>query len=267
MAKIKYINLINDFWAADAVRHFGPIATRIYFDVLARLNANRWEPVAIPKRHWLATVYDRSQNILQTLKQLQDAGLLRLVAQRGKATWYSVPDMEHETGEKVGEIIPQSGGNNPPAETPLGEIIPQSGGNNPPPTHYILNKDIDINNNNNNAHTNEEKLIEEFRATDYDTARMAIAEAVGIPPQDIPRYFEDFCQHCRALGCNHTDINGLRAHFYNWLKIHINGQTQRPPAAGYATSQPAGTKQPARTVEGVIAALAAKSESSGFSTY
>ena len=265
MAKIKYINLINDFWAADAVRHFDPVATRIYFEVLARLNTNRWEPVAIPKRHWLATVYDRSQNILQTLKQLQDAGLLRLVSQRGKATWYSVPAMEHQTAEKVGEIIPQSGGNNPTAEPTVGEIIPQSGGNNPPPTPFNIIKEIDINNNN-NAKTNEENLIEEFRAAEYDTARIAIAEAVGIPPQDIPRYFDDFCQHCRALGCDHADINGLRAHFYNWLKIHINGQDQRPPAAGYATSPPAGTKQPARTVEGVIAALAAKSDSSGFGT-
>ena len=173
--------------------------------------------------------------------------------------------MERETAEGVQEIILHSVGNNPTAETPLGDNILHSVGNNPTVTHYILNKDIDINNNN-NAHTNEEKLIEEFRATDYDTARMAIAEAVGIPPKDIPRYFEDFCQHCRALGCNHTDINGLRAHFYNWLKIHINGQNQRPPATGYATSQPAGTKQPARTVEGVIAALAAKSDSSGFGT-
>ena len=95
---------------------------------------------------------------------------------------------------------------------------------------------------------------------------MAIAQALGIPPQDISRYYEDFAQHCRALGRIHSDITDLRAHFYSWLKIHINGQNQRPPAAGYATSQPAGTKQPARTVEGIIAALAAKSDSGGFGT-
>lgn len=265
MAKIKYINLINDFWAADAVRHFDPVATRIYFEVLARLNANRWEPVAIPKRHWLATVYSQSKYIYKVLAQLQDASLLRVVTQRAKATWYSVPDMQRETGEPLGCIVPQTVVNSTTASAENPEILPHCGVNSTPPPHYILNKDIDINNNN-NAKTNEENLIEEFRATEYDPARMAIADAVGIPTQDIPRYFEDFLQHCRAMGCNHTDINGLRAHFYNWLKIHINGQNQRPPAAGYATSQPAGTKQPARTVEGVIAALAAKSDSGGFGT-
>ena len=247
MAKIKYINLINDFWAADAVRHFDPVATRIYFETLGRLNSNRWEPVAIPKRHWLTSLKISGSTFYALLNPLCDAGLLRLVTQKGIATWYSVPEMEHDTGEPLGTIRPRSGDN----VTPL------------PPFNII--KDIDINNNN-NAKTSEEKLIEEFRATEYDTARMAIAEAVGIPPQDIPRYFEDFCQHCRALGCDHADINGLRAHFYNWLKLHINGQNQRPAAGGYETSQPAGTKQPARTVEGVIAALAAKSDSSGFGT-
>ena len=265
MAKIKYINLINDFWAADAVRHFDPVATRIYFEALARLNANRWEPVAIPKRHWLATVYSQSKYIYKVLAQLQDAGLLRVVSQRSKATWYSVPGMERETGETLGDIVPHSGVNGTPANAENPEILPHSGVNGTPPPPFNIIKDIDINNNN-NAKTSEEKLIEEFSAAEYDTARIAIAEAVGIPPQDIPRYFDDFCQHCRALGCDHADINGLRAHFYNWLKLHINGQNQRPPAAGYATSQPAGTKQPARTVEGVIAALAAKSDSSGFGT-
>ena len=101
----------------------------------------------------------------------------------------------------------------------------------------------------------------------YDAARVAIADAVGIPPQDILRHYESFAQHCRAMGRIHSDITDLRAHFYSWLKIHINGQNQRPPAAGYATSQPAGTKQPARTIEGVIAALAAKSDSGSFSAY
>ncbi len=266
MAKIKYINLINDFWAADAVRHFDPVATRIYFEALARLNANRWEPVAIPMRYWQRTLYDKPKRIYDALAELKAADLLRVVTQRAKATWYSVPAMERETAESVQEIILHSVGNNPTVETAVGDNILHSVGNNPTVTPFNIIKDIDINNNN-NAHTSEENLIEEFRATEYDTARMAIAEAVGIPPQDIPRYFEDFCQHCRALGCNHADINGLRAHFYNWLKLHINGQNQRPSAAGYATSQPAGTKQPARTVEGVIAALAAKSESSSFSTH
>lgn len=265
MAKIKYINLINDFWAADAVRHFDPIATRIYFETLGRLNANRWEPVAIPMRYWQTTVYSQSKYIYKVLAQLQDASLLRVVTQRVKATWYSVPAMERETGESLGYIVPHSVVNSttPNAENP--EILPHSVVNSTTDPPFNIIKDIDINNNN-NAKTSEENLIEEFRAAEYDAARVAIAEAVGIPPQDIPRYFEDFCQHCRALGCDHADINGLRAHFYNWLKLHINGPNQRPPAAGYATSQPAGTKQPARTVEGVIAALAAKSDSSGFGT-
>lgn len=266
MAKIKYINLINDFWAADAVRHFDPVATRIYFEVLARLNANRWEPVAIPMRYWQTTVYSQSKYIYKVLAQLQDASLLRVVTQRAKATWYSVPEMEHETGEPLGYIVPHSVVNSTTAKAENPEILPQTVVNSTTAPPFNIIKDIDINNNN-NAKTSEEKLIEEFRAADYDTARMAIAEAVGIPPQDIPRYFEDFCQHCRALGCDHADINGLRAHFYNWLKLHINGQNQRPSAAGYATSQSAGTKQPARTVEGVIAALAAKSDSSGFGAY
>ena len=263
MAKIKYINLINDFWAADAVRHFDPVATRIYFEVLGRLNSNRWEPVAIPMRYWQTTVYSQSKYIYKILAQLQDAGLLRVVTQRAKATWYSVPDMERETGETLGYIVPQTVVNSTTVKAENPEILPQTVVNSTTAPPFNIIKDIDINNNN-NAHTSEEKLIGEFRAAEYDAARVAIAEAVGIPPQDIPRYFDDFCQHCRALGCDHADINGLRAHFYNWLKLHINGQNQRPPAAGYATSPPAGTKQPARTVEGVIAALAAKSDSSGF---
>ena len=265
MAKIKYINLINDFWAADAVRHFDPIATRIYFETLGRLNANRWEPVAIPMRYWQRTLYDKPKRIYDALAELKAADLLRVVTQRAKATWYSVPEMERETAEGVQEIILHSVGNNPTAETPLGDNILHSVGNNPTVTHYILNKDIDISHD--DARTREEKLIEEFRAVQYDAARVAIADAVGIPPQDILRHYESFAQHCRAMGRIHSDITDLRAHFYSWLKIHINGQNQRPPATGYATSQPAGTKQPARTVEGVIAALAAKSESSGFSTY
>ena len=264
MAKIKYINLINDFWAADAVRHFDPVATRIYFEVLARLNANRWEPVAIPMRYWQRTLYDKPKRIYDALAELKAANLLRVVTQRVKATWYSVPEMERETAEGVQEIILHSVGNNPTVETPPGDNILHSVGNNPTPTPYILNKDIDISHD--DARTREEKLIEEFRAASYDTARMAIAQALGIPPQDIPHYYEDFVQHCRALGRNHPDMTDFRAHFYSWLKLHINGQNQRPPAAGYATSQPTGTKQPARTVEGVIAALAAKSDSSGFGT-
>ena len=245
MAKIKYINLINDFWAADAVRHFDPVATRIYFEVLGRLNTNRWEPVAIPMRYWQRTLYDKPKRIYDALAELKAANLLRVVTQRAKATWYSVPAMEHETAGEPWEIVPQTVVNSTTAP------------------HYILNKDIDINNDD-DARTREEKLIEEFRGASYDTARMAIAQALGIPPQDIPHYYEDFVQHCRALGRNHPDMTDFRAHFYSWLKLHINGQNQRPPAAGYATSQPAGTKQPARTVEGVIAALAAKSDSSGF---
>ena len=264
MAKIKYINLINDFWAADAVRHFDPVATRIYFEVLARLNANRWEPVAIPMRYWQRTLYDKPKRIYDALAELKAAGLLRVVTQRAKATWYSVPEMERETAGAVQEIILHSVGNNPTAETPLGDNILHSVGNNPTVTPYILNKDIDISHD--DARTREEKLIEEFRGASYDTARVAIAQALSIPPQDIPHYYEDFCQHCRALGRNHPDMTDFRAHFYSWLKLHINGQNQRPPATGYATSQPAGTKQPARTVEGVIAALAAKSDSSGFGT-
>lgn len=264
MAKIKYINLINDFWAADAVRHFDPVATRIYFEVLGRLNGNRWEPVAIPMRYWQTTVYSQSKYIYKVLAQLQNADLLRVVTQRAKATWYSVPDMERETGGALWEIVPHSVVNSTTAKAENPEILPQSVVNSTTAPHYILNKDIDIYHD--DARTREEKLIEEFRGTSYDEARMAIADALGIPPQDIPRYFEDFCQHCRALGRIHSDITDLRAHFYSWLKLHINGQNQRPPAAGYATSQPAGTKQPARTVEGVIAALAAKSDSSGFGT-
>ena len=246
MAKIKYINLINDFWAADAVRHFDPVATRIYFEVLGRLNTNRWEPVAIPMRYWQRTLYDKPKRIYDALAELKAANLLRVVTQRVKATWYSVPEMERETAEGVQEIILHSVGNNPT------------------PTPYILNKDIDISHD--DARLREEKLIEEFRGASYDTARVAIAQALSIPPQDIPHYYEDFVQHCRALGRNHPDMTDFRAHFYSWLKLHINGQNQRPPAAGYATSQPAGTKQPARTVEGVIAALAAKSDSGGFGT-
>lgn len=266
MAKIKYINLINDFWAADAVRHFDPVATRIYFEVLARLNTNRWEPVAIPMRYWQTTVYSQSKYIYKVLAQLQDASLLRVVTQRAKATWYSVPSMERETGESLGYIIPHSVVNSTTASAENPEILPQSVVNGTTAPHYILNKDIDINNDD-DARTREEKLIEEFRAASYDAARMAIAQALGIPPQDITRHYEDFAQHCRALGRNHSDMTDFRAHFYSWLKIHYNNeQNQRPPAAGYATSQPAGTKQPARTVEGVIAALAAKSDSSGFGT-
>ena len=265
MAKIKYINLINDFWAADAVRHFDPVATRIYFETLGRLNANRWEPVAIPMRYWQTTVYSQSKYIYKILAQLQDAGLLRVVTQRAKATWYSVPEMERETAGEPWEIVPQSVVNSTTAETPPWEIVPQSVVNSTTAPPYILNKDIDINNDD-DARTREEKLIEEFREASYDPARMAIAQALGIPPQEIPHHYEDFCQHCRALGRNHPDITDLRAHFYSWLKLHINGQNQRPAAGGYATSQPAGTKQPARTVEGVIAALAAKSDSGGFGT-
>ena len=199
MAKIKYIILINDFWAADAVRHFDPVATRIYFEVLGRLNANRWEPVAIPMRYWQRTLYDKPKRIYDALAELKASDLLRVVTQRAKATWYSVPEMERETAEGVQEIILHSVGNNPTAETPLGDNILHSVGNNPTVTPYILNKDID--NNDDDARTREEKLIEEFRAASYDAARMAIAQALGIPPQDIPRYFEDFAQHCRALGC------------------------------------------------------------------
>lgn len=264
MAKIKYINLFNAFWAADAVRHFDPVATRIYFEVLARLNANRWEPVAIPMRYWQTTVYSQSKYIYKILAQLQDAGLLRVVTQRAKATWYSVPEMERETGGEPWEIVPQSVVNGTTAKAENPEILPQSVVNSTTAPHYILNKDIDISHD--DARAREEKLIEDFKAATYDTARVAIADAIGIPPQDITRHYEDFAQHCRALGRIHSDITDLRAHFYSWLKLHINGQNQRPPAAGYATSQPAGTKQPARTVEGVIAALAAKSDSGGFGT-
>ena len=262
MAKIKYINLINDFWAADAVRHFDPVATRIYFEVLARLNTNRWEPVAIPMRYWQTTVYSQSKYIYKVLAQLQDASLLRVVTQRAKATWYSVPAMEHETGEPLGYIVPHSVVNSTTANAENPEILPQTVVNSTTAPHYILNKDIDILHD--DARTREERLFADFGDKAYDDARAAIASAAGVPLGDIPRHLDDFKQHCRALGREHTDITDLRAHFYSWLKLHINGQNQRPPAGGYATSQPAGAKQPARTVEGVIAALAAKSDSGGF---
>ena len=246
------------------MRHFDPVATRIYFEALARLNTNRWEPVAIPMRYWQTTVYSQSKYIYKVLAQLQAANLLRVVTQRAKATWYSVPGMERETAGEPWEIVPQTVVNSTTAETSPWEIVPQTVVNSTTAPHYILNKDIDISHD--DARTREEKLIEEFRGASYDTARVTIAQALSIPPQDIPHYYEDFVQHCRALGRNHPDMTDFRAHFYSWLKLHINGQNQRPPAAGYATSQPAGTKQPARTVEGVIAALAAKSDSSGFGT-
>lgn len=267
MAKIRYLTLINDFWAADAVHHFDAVATRIYFEVLARLNANRWEPVAIPMRYWQTTVYSQSKYIYKLLDQLKAADLLRVVTQRGHATWYSVPSMERETVGGAWYMAPHSVVNSTTPKAEEGESLPHSVVNSTTVPHYNIIKDIDIYIVD-DACTREEQLLQEFRGPAYDGARMAIAQAVGVGLQELPRYLDDFAQHCRALGREHTDINDLRSHFYSWLKLHYNnGQNQRPAAGSYATNQPAGAKQPARTVEGVIAALAAKSDSGGFGTY
>ena len=47
MSKRTYINLINDFWEADAQKQFSAPVTRVYFYLLNRINRNRWEPVFI----------------------------------------------------------------------------------------------------------------------------------------------------------------------------------------------------------------------------
>lgn len=204
--------LTNRFWQEGEYEPYSSTEVALYFFLLYRANARRWQmPIRCPTEMICNRLKTSKQNLVKARECLKQRGFISFVPGKGKevAPTYTIMErispLSVEMSVKLSEQL----------------SVPLS-------PYNIKDKDNNKDNSNNNARENESSLEElELRLSNDTSWQESIisilssSQQIKLSHTEIENYINQFFQYLKISGIERREETEVRTYFFNWLKKTI----------------------------------------------
>lgn len=208
--------LTNRFWQDGEYEPYSSTEVALYFFLLYRANARRWQmPIRCPTEMICNRIKTSKQNLVKARECLKQRGFISFVPGKGKEVAPTYTIMEHISPLSVEMSVKMS-------EQLSVELSEQLS------PYNIKDKDNNKDNSINNARENESSLDElELRLSNDTSWQESIISLLSSSQQiklshiEIENYINQFFQYLKISGIERRDEKEVRTYFFNWLKKTI----------------------------------------------
>ena len=208
--------LTNRFWQDGEYEPYSSTEVALYFFLLYRANARRWQmPIRCPTEMICNRIKTSKQNLVKARECLKQRGFISFVPGKGKEVAPTYTIMEHISPLSVEMSVKMS-------EQLSVELSEQLS------PYNIKDKDNNKDNSNNNARENESGLDElELRLSNDTSWQESIISLLSSSQQiklshiEIENYINQFFQYLKISGIERREEKEVRTYFFNWLKKTI----------------------------------------------
>ncbi|NCB79568.1 MAG: hypothetical protein EOM41_06325 [Bacilli bacterium] len=208
--------LTNRFWQDGEYEPYSSTEVALYFFLLYRANARRWQmPIRCPTEMICNRIKTSKQNLVKARECLKQRGFISFVPGKGKEVAPTYTIMEHISPLSVEMSVKMS-------EQLSVELSEQLS------PYNIKDKDNNKDNSINNARENESSLDElELRLSNDTSWQESIISLLSSSQQiklshiEIENYINQFFQYLKISGIERREEKEVRTYFFNWLKKTI----------------------------------------------
>ena len=200
--------LTNRFWQEGEYEPYSSTEVALYFFLLHRANARRWQmPIRCPTEMVCNRLKTSKQNLVKARECLKQRGFISFVPGKGKEVAPTYTIMEHISPLSVEMSVKLSE-----------QLSP----------YNIKDKDNNKDNSINNARENESSLDElELRLlkdTSWQESIISLlssSQQIKLSQAEIENYISQFFQYLKITGIERREEKEIRTYFFNWLKKTI----------------------------------------------
>ena len=212
--------LTNRFWQEGEYEPYSSTEVALYFFLLYRANARRWQmPIRCPTEMICNRIKTSKQNLVKARECLKQRGFISFVPGKGKEVAPTYTIMERISPLSVEMSVKLSEQLSVPLSVELSEQLSP---------YNIKDKDNNKDNSNNNARENESGLDElELRLSNDTSWQESIISLLSSSQQmelshtEIENYISQFFQYLKISGIERREEKEVRTYFFNWLKKTI----------------------------------------------